>query len=81
MIYWHRNFTNKSKVKNVIKKGKKKKKSGLVCGAMPQCLQIEMDKTFETIKVDHNFLKIKYKILPFFMKLKDVQSLAFDFNY
>jgi len=35
-------------------------------------VQIEMDKTFETIKVDRNKNKFKHKILPFFMQLKYV---------
>jgi hypothetical protein len=44
-------------------------------------VQIEMDKTFENIKVDRNEKKNLNKILPFYMQLKHVQSLAFDFNY
>jgi hypothetical protein len=45
MICWHKTLQTKGK--------KNKKWSSL--WAIPQWLQIEMDKTFETIKVDCNF--------------------------
>jgi len=46
-------------------------------------VQIEMKKTFKTIKVDHN--KFFYNLITifshFFIKFKHVQSLALNFKF